>query len=518
MPRLNDGGAATDGRQVCWYDQVRTISQICEGGVCRLVLSDGTPIVTRGANDLVASGMRNWAAFLHGYGVYDSYGQRFPDSALGVPTMSAGGWYARKVSYNSYGPWVLQGNDTEIPLTQRDLDYGYVHLSGVSDAVWTEGGRLRSNVTVRDPGVPIWWPVLVEGMLLCQEQARGRLVLDGRVIAPAGNYFYPDAKLVNGRIVVTWSPNQGDAGPQVRTLTYDELRACPLLADDPAIPDPPTPPEPHMDLNDPKYLVAFSTLKAERSKLPETITSAQAGALLNAVALAHAGDGWGMLAKPGGNHAPVPGTSPTVYVSSDWLVNKNVGLGVDCLGSGPDFDPPANGAATPQWGAGEAFDAGRFVPPAGAAPEPQPAGTHVYVGGGSDTGTCDLCGASRFDAVHAVPQSKVAHTYDGGEQDTGLCDICQKPQGDGIHSGATPPPPPPAGDDVAELRAAIKRLEAADENTLATLATATGEFARIGEEIKALDRRIDAIKTSTEVPEYTQEAGGRFLGHRHRIR
>lgn len=244
-----------------------------------------------------------------------------------------------------------------------------------------------------------------------------------------------------------------------------------------------------MNLNDPKYLVAFSTLKSERSKLPPTITSAQAGALLNTVALAHAADGWGLLSKPSGNHAPLPGTNPPVFVSSDWLVNKVVHLGVDCLGSGPDFDPPVSGSASPQWGPGEAYDESRFVAPVGSAPPP-PADTHVYVGGGNDTGTCDLCGKSRFDAVHAVPQSKVPHTYDGGEQDTGLCDICQKPPSDAIH-GSAPPPPPPNSD--LEMR--VAHLEQTLANIVVDLKAVKQDLAAMHLDIGDLKQLIEHLPT-----------------------
>ena len=88
-------------------------------------------------------------------------------------------------------------------------------------------------------------------------------------------------------------------------------------------------------------------------------------------------------------------------------------------------------------------DRHRFVKPSELklegvpVPEPQ---THMYIGGGNDTGTCDECGRSRFDPVHAIPESKIPHGYDGGEQDTGLCDICQKPVTDPIHTGVEPPP------------------------------------------------------------------------------
>ena len=74
--------------------------------------------------------------------------------------------------------------------------------------------------------------------------------------------------------------------------------------------------------------------------------------------------------------------------------------------------------------------------------DPGQGDTHLYIGGGNDTNTCDTCGKSRFDAIHAIPQSKAKHIYNGGEQDTGLCDICQQASVAAIHDLKPPPDPP----------------------------------------------------------------------------
>ncbi len=112
-------------------------------------------------------------------------------------------------------------------------------------------------------------------------------------------------------------------------------------------------------------------LQAERAKYPATISAAQAGELLNAVAARH--PGFGLLRKDGGNRCPQPKSGTTV--SCDWLVHRPSGLGCDVLVSGPDSDPPANGPATPTWCNGEPFDVSRFVEP-----------TPVDSGGGGDPG------------------------------------------------------------------------------------------------------------------------------------
>lgn len=81
--------------------------------------------------------------------------------------------------------------------------------------------------------------------------------------------------------------------------------------------------------------------------------------------------------------------------------------------------------------------------PSGDVVDPPVGETHKYDGGGHDTGECDICHKSRFDPIHAIPESKIKHTYDGGEEDTGLCDICQKDADDPIHGPGDPPIDPP---------------------------------------------------------------------------
>lgn len=49
-----------------------------------------------------------------------------------------------------------------------------------------------------------------------------------------------------------------------------------------------------------------TSLHAERAKYGGTMTNAEAGQLLNAVAYAHRATGWGLSRKDGGNHAALP--------------------------------------------------------------------------------------------------------------------------------------------------------------------------------------------------------------------
>ena len=108
--------------------------------------------------------------------------------------------------------------------------------------------------------------------------------------------------------------------------------------------------------------------------------------------------------------------------------------------------------------------------------------THQYNGGGNDTGLCDDCGLSRFDAVHKIPRSLLPHAYDGGEQDSGLCDVCQKAEPSPLHRdvvvppvGVPPVPPiqpvPPVGDWQAAIAALERRIRVLEERPGVGVAT-----------------------------------------------
>jgi hypothetical protein len=139
--------------------------------------------------------------------------------------------------------------------------------------------------------------------------------------------------------------------------------------------------------------------------------------------------------------------------------------------------------------------------PVGGA-QPAPAATHLYIGGGNDTGTCDNCGRSRFDAIHAIPESKIPHTYDGGEQDTGLCDICQKARADALHAPQTPqqPPAPPTQGggttpvpDVPSVPSVPGIPDGVDVDAL------TGALKQfLDDEVKKVTDRIDALQAQID--------------------
>lgn len=243
MPRLNAFAVPTEGRQVHWYDD-RTIFQKCTDR-CRIVLSDDTIIADRGAGSLVGNN-RKWAAWLDGYGVYDSYGNLFEKSSIAETRMSEDGWYVRKVLYQGSGPWILQKSIRTVAIGGIP-DFGYVYVlpaipgftldTDSPRAVWVENGVVKSfGVTLTDPGRKMWWPVPIETdreiILLYQDQATGQLILGDRVIAPKGDYFYPDAKFLDGRFVVTWSPNSGDVRNVRKSYTPDDLLYYPRIGEE----------------------------------------------------------------------------------------------------------------------------------------------------------------------------------------------------------------------------------------------------------------------------------------------
>lgn len=68
--------------------------------------------------------------------------------------------------------------------------------------------------------------------------------------------------------------------------------------------------------------------------------------MLNSVAK-KAGDGWGLLAKSGGNHGSQPGTG--IGCSVDWMLNKHLKLGTDCLIDGGNSTTNTPGRSVPTW-------------------------------------------------------------------------------------------------------------------------------------------------------------------------
>lgn len=78
----------------------------------------------------------------------------------------------------------------------------------------------------------------------------------------------------------------------------------------------------------------LDTVIAERAKYGTPLGYANAWSVINAVALKHAAEGWGLVSKP-------TGTNHNGY-SVDVLLNNKTGQAVDCLGD-------AEGEGRPGW-------------------------------------------------------------------------------------------------------------------------------------------------------------------------
>lgn len=294
----------------------------------------------------------------------------------------------------------------------------------------------------------------------------------GKAFDGTGHTFYPDAIMVGSKYLVGWSPTQSDTpGPDPVLVDVSEFVDLSGLSDDAGGGGGPVATEPTQCPDN-----VFKTLQAEWAKeLPniqnETWTGAQIGKVINATAWIHRDEGVGMQKKPGSTTVQ-PRTGKQIWNGIRFM-HEGRHYGVDICGacSAGKFVPVQ---ATP----GPAT-ADSFVKPVEPEGEQPPVQTHRYDGGANDTGICDVCGKSRFDPIHAIPESLVPHAYDGGEQDTGLCDICQKPASDPIHTSQPPDHPP----DLSEVYAAI----------LAVKADLSEQIASLNTRLDALTSRVDKL-------------------------
>jgi hypothetical protein len=265
MPRFNLSGQVTPQIGYFWYDQVRFVYQDCSAGACVIRLNDGTLEAPRGCNELAGNGASAWAAWLGGVGLFDSFGRHFPDSGLAMDgaqiagAMGPDGSYAIKVLRNSYGPWdVLMPDNTRWRLT--DGDARDIHIISGRRAVWLEQGYVKSNFPiVGRPNVQVYAPRVADDGTLLYQDTTGRLVLGGKVIAPASaSYFYPDVLILGDVYHVTWSPSQNDTNAQPLTITKAQLAALPPISGKPPTTVPPPTPEPPSMTNVPNRSAELS--------------------------------------------------------------------------------------------------------------------------------------------------------------------------------------------------------------------------------------------------------------------
>lgn len=138
-------------------------------------------------------------------------------------------------------------------------------------------------------------------------------------------------------------------------------------------------------------------------------------------------------------------------------------------------------------------------------PTPPPAdGTHRYIGGGNDTGTCDDCKRPKLDPVHHVPEGKVPHVPWLGEDGKGDCDLCFQPVLTfPIHilpvPPTDPPPtmppsePPPATTDTIGVLQAILASNMRQEDTLRQLREDLDALGQVLKDVGSSGRAGDII-------------------------
>lgn len=161
----------------------------------------------------------------------------------------------------------------------------------------------------------------------------------------------------------------------------------------------------------------------------------------------------GLSTKNSGNHWPLPDGRK---VATDIITIKPTVDGKVVAGNFSLVDvvvSVGSPEARPAWSVlGENQDASRpwMLPPTpdGVDPDepdqPEPTDTHRYIGGGNDTGWCDVVGCAKpvTDPVHRVPEGLIPHTPWQGEDGKGDCDLCARPVSAAIHQTQPPPPDP----------------------------------------------------------------------------
>lgn len=230
---------------VSWYDATLTIA------LNTITLSDGTVLDPRAASVTYANNGR-WIAFLSGYGVFGSVLPSLLPTAGLIPDpfesdyIADDGTFAYKTVYQASGPWTLVNPDGSS--RQFGTDPRAVQVLGATSVVWREANGLLVglNSPVPLPSRACHWHRIVSGHLLYQDDATGVLVLDGKVIAPAGNYYRPDLMVQgDGSILVVWSPTEAEATVQSLVVTMMTLaQARPIEAEQPPPPPPSPPPTP----------------------------------------------------------------------------------------------------------------------------------------------------------------------------------------------------------------------------------------------------------------------------------
>ena len=399
-------------------------------------------------------------------GLYSTTGLRLRDAGLmGVGPDAAIGY---KPVYHSNGPTLVREiNGNEYMLTQGHADA--LQLLGEGRAIWQEGFAVHVRglpTPAYDASGGVWRPMVTfaagEWWISYYSGARG-IVLHPLTdtnrcysILPKGDGWHTIGALSSDVIRIIVSSGIGEQPGQIwgvdlnvrtghgmrwKTGEPFTLLLQPISDINRVVNPPPPPPEKKMELPQNVYDTYVQCV----ARFPHTGNDDQRReANRKAVATVRARHGgryvcksehnlgWGSDSKDAMGYVtdgtPTHGAKQKIFM---WdMIN------------GTTRQPNPRGTAE------SARDAYVLIPEAfdwliGIDPiDPGEVETHMYIGGGNDTNECDTCHKSRFDDVHAIPQSKEKHVYNGGEQDTGLCDVCQKTREHDIHQIVTPPPPP----------------------------------------------------------------------------
>lgn len=243
MPRYQPTTGAIALLRRDWIDLTRTLQQDCATGVCQMTLSDGTVLPSGPHADTNADAQETAAGA--GLGVwlreqdatvYASDGRTWPGATVQRSAVGPDGAFALKRARNSFGPWdIVDRSGQQTRLT--DGDAREIQLLGGAAAIYMLGTRVcatpSSAVTL--PAEPAYGglratlcPPLNRYLLIYQRSPDGALVCDGHVVAPPGDYFYPDVRYADGVVRIVWASTQADADSHEIVLTLEELAALPV--------------------------------------------------------------------------------------------------------------------------------------------------------------------------------------------------------------------------------------------------------------------------------------------------
>ena len=287
MPRLSSRNEASTGYMRSWFDDNRTILQECSSGICKVGLSDGGTL----QNDVevihVYARDGKWVAEVPGK-LIGSWGE-IHGGALGpaIDPIGPDGSLVYKRLRDSYGPWGFVNGPS------FGGDCATTQNLGGGKAVWTEDRILKSNFGHPKEGTLCYGMRIKGADYLYQSVVYGTLVLNDRVIGPAGDYFRPDFSRSGDTFYVVWSPNEGESIVLSRELTVAELMQLPRVGERPPPPPPPPPDkEPEKPMQAPNKIEVVQRIMNEHPEI-DRLKDGERGKITDFVVLALGGRPWG---------------------------------------------------------------------------------------------------------------------------------------------------------------------------------------------------------------------------------